>query len=198
MYWFVSRSAGSRLRGGNQFRYAFGNSRQHIMLDGIECALDGPFITIGIFPAVALEDQTSQTEQAGAVVAGRIHTLRNRLERTARNQSAKQIERTALEFCRKHGFDETTEPFRRLKSHIAEEADATDDVSRAYEDVVAYDIAVKVKQAFCMVGAQQSRRLLDHFVALDVLFADIEQVNSGLRFAFDCRYQRRTHLRELI
>ena len=67
------------------------------------------------------------------------------------------------------------EPFRGLQGHVADEAVAHDDVRRALEDVVAFDVAVEVQLA----AAQQFGGLLDDVVALDHFLADVQQADRG-------------------
>ena len=162
----------------------------HIIVCGIVGALDRPLEGIGIGAAVALEDQAFQAQQAGAVVAFRIELL----ERLAREHRAQHRHDAFLE----RGLHEARQAFDRLEHDVADETVAHDDVDRALEDVIAFDIAEKVQFATFGVGAQQHAGGFHRLIALDVFGADVEQADGRARDALDRRTQHRAHDGELV
>jgi hypothetical protein len=74
--------------------------------------------------------------------------------------------------------------FRGFQNDVTDKAVADDDIGRAFEDVIALNVAVEIQNATRMVLAQQLRSTLHEVVALDILFADIEQADRGFGLAF--------------
>ena len=94
---------------------------------------------------MALENQSAQSKQATAIVAGRIHSLRNRLEGAARNQRTQHIQWTTLKLGCHYGFEEAPQSFRRFQHDITDKTIAHHDIRGAFEDVVTFDITVKIE-----------------------------------------------------
>ncbi len=87
--------------------------------------------------------------------------------------------------------------FARLERHVAHKAVADHDVGGALEDVVTLHVAMEVQVARGGGLAQQLPGLLDYLVALDDLFADVEQAHRGVVASGGSGHQGRAHHREL-
>ena len=103
---------------------------------------------------MALEHQTTQAQQACAIVAGGIQSLRNSAQRTLRQQRTQHIQPTLLELGDQHPFNQATQALGGFQGDITNEAIAHDDIGSAFENVIALDIAIKIDQALLMVGTQ--------------------------------------------
>ena len=151
----------------------------------------------GIGGAMALEHQAAQAEQRGAVVAAMIDPRLEVLEHRQSHQRGQPGIQRARELLLDEARQHRCKAFGRLERDVADEPVAHDDVGRALEDVVAFDIAVEVELPLARGFAQQLAGLLDRLAALDRLFADVQQADARIFPAFDCGDQRAAHHREL-
>src|SRR5580765_1334817 len=103
---------------------------------------------------MALEYQAAQAQQTGAIVAGWIEPAGQGLESAVGNQSAQSVKKTIFEFRGKSNLEETPQSFRCLQGHIADEAVTHDNVRGALEDIIAFDIAIKIQDALLMTCMQ--------------------------------------------
>jgi hypothetical protein len=115
------------------------------------------------------------------------------LHRRHRGDCLQTGQRPTFEFLAHEASQHLDQAFGCLERHVAHEAVAHHDVGCALEDVVALDIAVEVQRT----RAQQFARLLDHVVALDDLFADVQQADCRAFLLVDRRHQRRSQDGEL-
>ena len=130
--------------------------------------------------AVALEHQAAQAQQRGAVVAAVVDAVLEAVAAPAA-RPAPPAWSTALRVnsCLMKLVEHRRQPFGGLQHDVADEAVADDDVGRALEDVVAFDVAVEVEMPAGGRRAQQLAGLLDRLAALDRLLADVEQARPS-------------------
>ncbi len=88
-------------------------------------------------------------------------------------KSAALGEPVARELLAQEGRHHLGQAFGGLEGDVADEAVADDHIDGALVDVIPFHVAVEVEAAV----AEQLAGLLDDLVALDVLFADVEQPN---------------------
>jgi len=169
------------------------NAGDHAVGRGVVGTLDGPFERVGVGRAVTLDDQPTQTEQRGAIVAPMINAPFETRQHRQRHDSEQLGEPRAAEFLAQHLTDHLGQSFGALERHVADKAVADNDVGRALEDVVAFNVAEEVE----IGGAQQLTGLLNDLVALDDFFANVEQTDRWTRLLLDHRHHRRGHLRKL-
>ena len=174
-------------------RQALGNALQYTLAHFIECALDRILEREAVGRTVAFHHDAFEAEQAGAVVARRIHPAFERREHGHGHDAAKISEPVALEFIGEESAQHLGQAFGGLEGDIADETVAHHHIGSALEDVVAFDVAVKIEAA----RAQQFGRLLHHFIALDLFFADVEQSDAGAFLVLHGRYQHGAHDGEL-
>ena len=144
-----------------------------------------------------LEHQPAQPEQRATAVAAVVEPVLELLQHRPRRQRRQFGEDVAAELFAHDADEHRGGAFGRLEGHVADEAVAHDDVGRAFEDVVAFHVAVKVEVAAVGGLAQQFAGLLDDLAALDLFFADVEQPDRRVRLAGHRRNQRAAHHREL-
>jgi len=96
---------------------------------------------------VTLEYQSAQTQQTGTIVTGRIETTRQCLDGAIRNQGTQLVEYALLELGRQNTLDEAPQPLGCLQRDIADKAVADNNVCRAFENIIAFDITVEVEYA---------------------------------------------------
>ena len=118
-----------------------------------------------------------------------LETLENR-HRNQRRQLCKQV---STERIPQRTRDHLCKPFGRLQGDIADEAITHHNVGRAFKYIVALNIAIKIQTA----RTQQFCSTFDDFVALDFLFANIQQAHAGLFLVLKCRSQQGSHDAEL-
>ena len=147
--------------------------------------------------SVALENQATQAQQCRAVVTAVIHTALERSQHRVGNQGCQLGQRVARKLFLQEPDDHAGQTFAGLQRDVADKSVANDDVDRALEDVVAFDVAVEVEVAQLAGRTQQLAGFLDDFTALDGFFADIEQAHAGVVVVIQNRCQRRAHHREL-
>src|SRR5471032_2849707 len=127
-----------------------------------------------------------------------LEAVLDRLQRAATEQGAQHGQQVALEFGAQRVAEEARHALHCLQRDVADETVAYHDVGGALEDVVALDVAVEVERAALVVSLQQLAGGLDHFVALDVLGADVQQADGRALDFFHGRDQHRTHDGELV
>src|SRR5215468_6932710 len=88
---------------------------------------------------VALDDDSTQAEQARAVVPARIDAPLETLEYRIRNQREQLRRPVARELFLHHARKQAREALGGLERHVADESVANDDVGRPFVDVVAFD-----------------------------------------------------------
>src|ERR1035437_737308 len=174
-------------------RQALGNALQYTLAHFIECALDRILESETVGRAVAFYHDAFEAQQTGAVVARRIHPAIERREHGHGHDAAKISEPVALEFIGEESAQHLGQAFGGLEGDISHETVAHHHIRSALEDVVAFDVAVKIEAA----RAQQFSRLLHDFIALDCFLADVEQSDAGAFLVLHGRYQHGTHDGEL-
>ena len=160
---------------------------------GIISAVQCIFERQRVSRTVALENQPAQPQQRRTVVAAVVHLSLEALEHRRCDQGRQPAQDTTAEFPPQCARKQGGQALGRLQRHVADKAIAHNDVDRALEQVVAFDIAVEVDVPAGSRRTQQFGSLLDHLVALDRLFADVEQAHGRLGLAFDSRQQRAAH-----
>src|SRR5690606_25525582 len=95
----------------------------------------------------------------------------------------------AREFRTHHGGYHFRYALDGLQDDISDKAIADNDVDGAFADIVAFYVTVEIQAAV----AKKLCRLLDDFVALDDLFANVKQTHCGLLAAIHNRRQGGTH-----
>ena len=70
-----------------------------------------PFEAIRVFATMAFEYQPAQSEQAGAIVAGRIEATGNLFECALRNDRAEHVDPAFAELTFEHALDQTAKAF---------------------------------------------------------------------------------------
>ena len=143
--------------------------------------------------AVAFEHQATQAQQGRAVIAAVIHPPLERPQHGVRQHSSQLREPVAGKLLLEEGRHHGRQPLAGFERHIAHKPVAHHNVGGAFENIIALDIAVKIQAAIIASLHQQLARLLDHFIALDGFFADIEQAHCGLLFTAEHRHQSRPH-----
>ena len=146
---------------------------------------------------MTLEHQAAQAQQRRAIETAVVHAVLEALEHGHRQQRRQLGQPVAAELFADDRGDHRRQPFGRLQSDIADETVAHHQIGRALEDVVALHIAVEVQLAGRRRLAEQLARALDRLVALDRLFADVQQAHRRLGLAVHRRNQGTAHHGEL-
>ena len=142
---------------------------------------------------VALHHHAFQPQQRGTVVTAWIEPALESAQRRHGQQAGNTGQPVASELGAERGGNHLGESFGGFQGHVADKAVAHDHVGGALENVVTFNVAVKIQVAV----AQQFCSPLHHVIALDGFLADIEQAHARIRLVLHRRYQHGPHDAEL-
>src|SRR5690606_3179948 len=112
----------------------------------------------------------AQPQQRRAIIATIVHLIAQAVEHRPGNYARSHGEDIPGELRAHHRRHHAGDAFDGLQNDIADKAVAHNHVDSALADVIALDVAMEVQTAL----AQQLGGLLDHLVALDDLFTNIQ------------------------
>ena len=124
---------------------------------------------------MTLHRNSFQAEQNRPVVTTMIETTLEVIEHRNGNQGSDLGQPVALELLAQGRCQHLGQSFGSLQSDITDKAVTNNDIGLAFVDAIAFDVADKIEAR----GAQQVCCRLDDFVALDFLFADIQDTDAG-------------------
>jgi len=142
---------------------------------------------------MALDDDSAQAEQAGAIVTAVIDPTLEPFDDRKCDQCSQASEQIALEFLAQKSGEHLRQPLRRLQRHVTDEAVADDDIGLALVDAVPFDVANEIQPR----TRKQFGSPLDHIVPLDFFFADVQDTDARPVAVLDCGNQRSAHDPEL-
>src|SRR3989339_1582616 len=116
---------------------------------------------------MALEDQTTQSKQSAAVVASMVHAFFQCRYHRIGGDCSKFGEYIARKLSFEKINNHAGQAFTGFQGHVTDKAVTHHNVSRPLENVIAFDIAIKVQVTRLAGSAQQFTGFFDDFVALD-------------------------------
>ena len=93
--------------------------------------------------------------------------------------------------------DHRRQAFAGFQGDIANKTVTHHNVGRAFENIIAFNIAVKIQIAGIGGRSQQFRGFFDVFAAFDGFFANVQEAYRGFFNAVEHRHQGRTHQSKL-
>ena len=113
------------------------------------------------------------------------------------NHRGTKIQFKALEFLLEPTNDHRCDALAGLQRHVADETVTHHDIHGAFEDIVAFHVALEIQIARLGSRAQQLARLFDDFIALNDFLANIEQPHAGGGVLLEHGHQCCAHHSEL-